>query len=1127
MKIIHFADVHYCREYKDMALASLRVLLETGKRERIDLWALPGDLFERGIQNSDRDGFGELLDIIRQMLDLAPMVCVQGTMTHDVVGCYDVLTRISALHQFILLQPGKTYRLTTGEDHDENPITFVHDEDTGNDSGDLLILGMPEPSKAWLLAGENGIGKDEANAKIKQGLRDILLGYGAVRKNNPSIPCLMLYHGLVDGASTSTGQALTGDIGISRDDLSLAGADYYALGHIHKAQQIPGLPAYYAGSAYPTDWGELEQKQFNVVNIVGDGDPDWKSFEWALQIQRLSFPHAPRKKIDATCSDPVTIEKVDGFQVWWCVRDFQTIKDHVGILNVSDLIDAGALPGSRVDFTPIPTETVRAIEIQGVKSLPEKVEVWAKNSGLEVRESVLEKARQLETEAKKAGYLPQPHAWRLRKVHVRGLKGIKRGMGIDDFEIDFDHYEQGLIALVAENGTGKTSLMTNCHFFTSVLLSGGKLQDYFCLRDSQRDVYATDEVTGIDYYGQMLIDGKNKSGKAEYYLFKGSIAQNQWKPISSGKKEDYEAKVAELFGLESIYLRSAFIPAEPTPQSPDLGYIAQGEKKRIFYELSGIGFYSAYVKSITSRVKEIRMQLDADEATITANQGLLEKLSDLEQEKTELEKSIKSAQKELTAHELTGRNLKITLDHFAAIVKANGETQAKIDTLMRVKGTAYSELANQDRKLQTAKSFSLPVGIESVTELEEQIQYHAELAQKKNELESQKNEVDRHNLEMKKIENEVAQLREKKQFLIDQVGDFDRMLAKKITCPKCGEQFALNREQIETQKRQVSEKIFDVDKEIEEKRHAIQYVNWNVAPLEAVKKELYGIDINQLMKIAGQAKTVEQDRVNAENQIKKLHAKIDSLTSEIEELTIILDSEADRLYSETSYKYETERRKWSDKNAEISGLQGRISVLAKEIEEKKVKVVEIDNLKTKVEKNKSELCDWDFLAEACGIDGIPALELDAVAPEISATANELLAESYGQRFQVEFRTTKIAGTGSKKKQVEDFSIWIKDASDGWEQEYSTLSGGEKTWIKKAISDAFEITRARNTGVRFLTVFQDELDGKLDPEHKRIFFQQLASTHQRTGRHHTILVTHSEAAQEQIVQKIEMKKAVPI
>jgi len=60
------------------------------------------------------------------------------------------------------------------------------------------------------------------------------------------------------------------------------------------------------------------------------------------------------------------------------------------------------------------------------------------------------------------------------------------------------------------------------------------------------------------------------------------------------------------------------------------------------------------------------------------------------------------------------------------------------------------------------------------------------------------------------------------------------------------------------------------------------------------------------------------------------------------------------------------------------------------------------------------------VAKAFGKDGIQALELDALAPGISDTANRILESAYGDRFKIAIETTRMGGSGKKTRQVEDF-----------------------------------------------------------------------------------------------------------
>jgi exonuclease SbcC len=135
----------------------------------------------------------------------------------------------------------------------------------------------------------------------------------------------------------------------------------------------------------------------------------------------------------------------------------------------------------------------------------------------------------------------------------------------------------------------------------------------------------------------------------------------------------------------------------------------------------------------------------------------------------------------------------------------------------------------------------------------------------------------------------------------------------------------------------------------------------------------------------------------------------------------------------------------------------------------------------------------------------------------------MLSAAYNSRFQIEFRTTRIGGSGAKVKQIEDFQIVVHDSTDGSEQLLETLSGGESVWIKRAIFDSFAIARDRKTGQRFLTVFADEADGALDPEARMKYITMIERAHNEAGRTHTIIVTHSTEIQDFIAQKIMMER----
>jgi DNA repair exonuclease SbcCD ATPase subunit len=241
-------------------------------------------------------------------------------------------------------------------------------------------------------------------------------------------------------------------------------------------------------------------------------------------------------------------------------------------------------------------------------------------------------------------------------------------------------------------------------------------------------------------------------------------------------------------------------------------------------------------------------------------------------------------------------------------------------------------------------------------------------------------------------------------------------------------------------------------------------------------------------------------------------AAVEIAESEVDDARAAL-TEADR-------SYEAERTAYADALSRIAALNAAVDALSKALAAAVKRREAREAARSQMGTRDAELSDWRTLERACGPDGIQALELDALAPSIAAVANRLLSVQ-SARHAVEFRTTRIAGKGGKTKQVETFEIFVLDSETGTEQEIGTLSGGEGVWIKRAVYDAFAAIRAQNTGIRFLTVMQDETDGALDPAARMAYLRMMEAAHAESGRHQTLLITHSTELQAMVAQTIDV------
>jgi len=1174
LKIFHTGDGHFSPKVEDQNLffKSADFFFEKVQEEEPDLIVIAGDLFDRAVNDTTGSGFPDLVAWISGLMEYAPVVTVTGTPTHDIAGCYEVFKFIDVSHRFYLLDPGIPYFLNG------NLLSMIKD-----DGDSLLILGLPEPSKEHFLK-DKRLGKAEADELINQGMRELLLGLGAIRRQYPDIPCLFVAHIEVANTPTCTGHIIQGGIKIGKDDLALVGADYYALGHIHLGQQIGDLPAYYCGSMFPVNWGELDQKGFNVVElgdyIVVDDATGEQIHE--CTVERVPFPHPPRKKIVVEAArDPegemgydydFSADEVEGHQIWVQVRatrDQRPTEGEKGML-LDYLDDLGATEGSKIEIVTIPTETVRSERISEAASLVDKLKVYAELSGETLNDSTIEKAADLETTARESGEAGEGLHIRVQKLVLRGAIGIKKGLGLDEIEIDLDQYEPGLIALVGVNGSGKSTLIENMHPYPQLLTRTGKLQDHFCLRDSFRDLYFTDDRTGTEYRAFMSIDGQNKSGSIEYFLnrWDTQLDEPEWVPATieiNGRKDPYEKEISRLFGSIELYLRSAFVSQKQPKKLPDLSDATPGEKKALFRELGGLEYLEVYSKTASETAKALESEL----ITIKAK---LERVDEIKQSIEDAQGNLKTTESfregvayDLEQYEKQGKELKINHDRLKAIVDKNAKLRTEYesvllqqrDTLNRRTELRYqikeyrSALEGKEATEKLIKEYE-DLKAEEAKLNEEKSKYEGARARGLacyNELRDTVAEQERDLRDKKSEAEKAAQAVERERDIV--LADANN-LSKELrenplseNCPTCDqkwptdklEEFKAKQDKKETRLTSLQNQTFESDKDLVEKKKAVEAAQkaiddlvWPEEPkveeyddtkLNEASVKLSTYDIENIKDAQDRAQEAKVRIEEGEKQLKALETTLNTLNERASDLLNQIDEESDVEYESVGKQLEECRQQYIETDKELTRLNTEIEGLKKQIAEREAELEDLKALDEERKAKEIDLTEWQYLQRACGPNGIQALELDAMGPGIAEVANSILESAYGSRFQIEFRTTRIGGSGSKTKQIEDFQIWIHDSQTGDEQLLETLSGGESVWIKNAIYSAFGIIRARKTGTQFLTVYMDEADGALDPEARTAYFRMLEKAHQEAGRYHSIIVTHSPEAQETIGQKINM------
>lgn len=182
-------------------------------------------------------------------------------------------------------------------------------------------------------------------------------------------------------------------------------------------------------------------------------------------------------------------------------------------------------------------------------------------------------------------------------------------------------------------------------------------------------------------------------------------------------------------------------------------------------------------------------------------------------------------------------------------------------------------------------------------------------------------------------------------------------------------------------------------------------------------------------------------------------------------------------------EYNSFRQTWEENATKIKNLeaeqtqllqeQAKLGTMIKLSEELKNENKEIAN---KISSLKQELFDFELLAEAFGKNGIQALLLEDILPEIEQSTNQILdliSETHAKVFIEPLRDLKKGGT------KESLDITISDINGI--RDYEMFSGGEAFRIDFALRVGISQVIASRAGTTLKTLIIDEGFGALDEE----------------------------------------------
>jgi DNA repair protein SbcD/Mre11 len=264
MRIVHTADWHVGRITKgysrldemEAVLGHLADFLET---EWIDLLLVAGDVFETWSPSADAETI--VFRFFRRLgLARIPSVVIAGNHDHPTrIDAWGTLARLAEVHVV-----GRPRSLADGG--------LVEIETAGGIAG---IACLPFASaRTWTQLLEDAgelVGDRSYHAVFRQAARHLCGGFRSGCVN------LLMAHTHIQGAVVGASERplhLTPDWAVLPADLP-AGAQYVALGHVHRPQRIDGAPVEtrFAGSPLQLDFGETGEEKSFVVLDAEPGKP--------------------------------------------------------------------------------------------------------------------------------------------------------------------------------------------------------------------------------------------------------------------------------------------------------------------------------------------------------------------------------------------------------------------------------------------------------------------------------------------------------------------------------------------------------------------------------------------------------------------------------------------------------------------------------------------------------------------------------------------------------------------------------------------------------------------------------------------------------------------------------------
>jgi len=286
LKFIHTADWHSDSDPNKLGKLeeSLKQMLEYVKENNITAIIHAGDIWEKPqidpfFDSRKGDGVDLVKNYLMRFSKYVDFIFItKGNNSHDPVGSVKKLNQLK--HNIYAYE----YPVVLGWQSEIGQMVDLLREEYSDQfkDPDYIVSLVPYPSKSGFITNTS---IDNNNAEFLEKFEQVFELIGDVTQPY-TCPKILAFHGNVVGSRLSTGQTLVSqDIMVAPKTIEKANHDYYGLGHIHLHQEIRSNMIY-SGSIYNKNWGETEQKSFEVIQFS-----HWGNYGGELEGRLSFYPH--------------------------------------------------------------------------------------------------------------------------------------------------------------------------------------------------------------------------------------------------------------------------------------------------------------------------------------------------------------------------------------------------------------------------------------------------------------------------------------------------------------------------------------------------------------------------------------------------------------------------------------------------------------------------------------------------------------------------------------------------------------------------------------------------------------------------------------------------------------------